>query len=64
MRDKFWAVWRETGGSPPAKKHETKQEAITEAQRLVRQTGGKYHILEVIGYAERMDLPVKYTKLI
>lgn len=34
MSNKFWAVWRKTGGGAPNKKHETKDDALIEAQRL------------------------------
>lgn len=62
MSDKFWAVWRKTGGGAPSKKHETKELAILEANRLASQTNDQYFILEVIGVVEPVITPVKYTE--
>lgn len=62
MSDKFWAVWRKTGGGATSKKHETKELAILEANRLASQTNDQYFILEVIGVVEPVITPVKYTE--
>lgn len=48
MSDKFWAVWRETGGAPPSKRHPTKDFAVTEAGHLAQQTNERYFVLEVV----------------
>lgn len=47
---KFWMVCSSTS-STSNKKHETKQDAINEAERLAKDNPGKaFHILESIGY--------------
>ena len=60
---KFWAIWRTNGGGAAQKKHNTKLMAIQEAERLVKQTGEEYSVLEVIGVCEHSHPPVKYTEL-
>jgi len=63
MSEKFWAVWRETGGGAPAKRHDTKESAIQEAGRLAKQTSERYFVLEVIGIVAPITPPVEYTKI-
>ena len=60
---KFYAVWRQTGGSSPNKRHETKDEALREADRLARQTNENYYVLEVIGIVKPVQLPVEFVEL-
>ena len=62
--EKFWAVWRKTGGNPPTRTHTSKEAAIQEAARLVRQSGGEeYYILEVVGYVRPKVAPTEYVEL-
>jgi hypothetical protein len=63
MSDKFWAVWRKNGGGAPNKKHETKADALIEAQRLATQTNEQYFILECIGVVSPKVVPVEYTEI-
>jgi len=63
MSDKFWAVWRETGGAPPSKRHTTKDFAVTEAGRLAQQTNERYFVLEVVGVVAPVKFPVAYTDI-
>lgn len=63
MSDKFWAVWRETGGATPNKRHTSKEEATTEAGRLAQQTNERYFVLEVIGVVAPVKFPVAYTEV-
>lgn len=60
MDKKFWAVWKENG-HPPTKAHETFEDAIAEATRLIAGNGGRFYILEVIGIVGRKEMPVEYT---
>jgi hypothetical protein len=60
---KFWAVWRNTGGSAPSKRHDTKEEALLEAQRLATQTQTDYYVLEVIGVVGPIVMPVTFTEI-
>ena len=60
---KFWAVWRETGGAAPSKRHDTKESAISEAGRLARTTGERYFVLEVVGVSAPTTPPVEYTDI-
>ena len=62
MSDKFWAVWRKNGGGAPTKKHETKDEALAEAQRLATQSNDAYFVLEAIGIVAPKVAPVEYTE--
>ena len=62
MSDKFWAVWRKTGGGAPQKRHETKEDALLEAQRLATQTNEQYFVLEAIGIVAPKVVPVEYTE--
>ena len=57
---KFWAVWRENGGAPPSKRHESFDAAVAEASRLCRQSGDRYFVLEVIGVVAVKDQPTQY----
>jgi len=59
---RFWAVWRETGGAPPSKRHPTKEEALAEAGRLACQSTEGYYVLEAIGVVEPVVAPVAYTE--
>jgi len=63
MSDKFWAVWRETGGAIPNKRHTSKEAATTEAGRLAQQTNERYFVLEVIGVVAPVKFPVTYTEV-
>jgi len=63
MSEKFWAVWRKTGGGAPQKRHETKEDAIKEAERLVKQTGEDYYILEVTGIVRPVYSPVEHVEI-
>lgn len=63
MAYKFWAVWKENGGGAPQKRHETFESAKNEAARLARQEGASYYVLEVIGIAAPVELPVEYTRI-
>jgi hypothetical protein len=58
---KFWAVWRRTGGAPPSKRHNTKEQAIEESGRLANQTDEEYYILECIGITTPVRSPVNYA---
>ena len=63
MSDKFWAVWRETGGAAPNKRHSSKEEAATEAGRLAQLAHERYFVLEVIGVVAPVKFPVAYTEV-
>ena len=62
MSDKFWVVWRKTGGGAPNKKHATKDEALAEAQRLATQSNDQYFVLEAIGIVAPKVAPAEYTE--
>lgn len=61
--EKFWAVWRSTGGSAPSKRHATKEEAVLEAERLCRQTNELYYVLEVIGAIKPIVTPTEFIEV-
>lgn len=63
MSNKFLAIWRDTEGSAPQKRHESKDEAIKEANRLARSTGEEYFVLEVVGSVKPVHMPVDYTEI-
>lgn len=52
----FWLVWRE--GTAPSFKHTSYQSAKNEAERLSRQHGGVFHVLEHRATACRIDVVV------
>lgn len=52
----FWMVWRE--GTVPSFKHTSYQSAKTEAERLARENGGTFHVLEHRASARRVDVEV------
>lgn len=61
---KFWLVWRERSSSQsgelssflPQYKHDTEESARTEAERLARKHGGRFHVLELTATVERADM--------
>lgn len=61
---KFWLVWRERSSSQsgelssylPQYKHDTEESARTEAERLARKYGGRFHVLELTATVERDDM--------
>ena len=63
MGEKFWAVWRATGGSAPSKRHGTKQAALDEASRLASQTNEEYYVLEVIGKIKLLQIPTVFIPI-
>lgn len=63
MNDKFWAVWRQSGGGATSRKHETKEDALKEAQRLAAHTNEAYFVLEVIGIVAPKQVPVEFTEI-
>lgn len=63
MIEKFWAVWRQSGGSAPSKRHDTKEAAINEAGRLAQNSNEQYYVLEVVGVVGPVALPVNYTEI-
>lgn len=60
---KFWAVWRDTGGSAPNKRHPDKQSAIAEAERLARQSSEKYYVLEAVGEVAPITPQIEWREL-
>ena len=62
--NKFWMVIRESGNSAPTMRHETKDAAIAEANRLSLQANERYYVLETVGYLEQPRQPVNYTPMI
>lgn len=59
MSNKFWAIWR-VGGNAPSKPHNSLQESIDEATRLVKKGSGEFYILEVIGIVKPKEIPVEF----
>jgi hypothetical protein len=56
METKFWVVWQPESGVPTMR-HETKQSAITEAERLARgTTGRRFYVLEAERFVVKSDL--------
>jgi hypothetical protein len=61
--EKFWMILRRTGNSAPSKRHSRKDIAVKEGQRLARQSGEGYYLLEAVGIVEPEELPVKYRSI-
>ena len=60
---KFWAVWRENGGSAPNYRHETLESAKQEAARLACKSVDSYYILEAVGVVTIAAPPTEYKDL-
>lgn len=60
--EKFWAVWRIDGGSPPHKRHTTLEAAKAEAERLANYAA-EYFVLEVVGVVKRPVMPMVWEEL-
>lgn len=52
--DPFWLVWC-VGGGNPTYKHRSEQSARTEAERLARNTGKAFAVLQCVGMCERPE---------
>lgn len=63
MSKKTWAIWREKGGSGPNYRHDSFESAKAEAERLARETGYSFLVLEVIGVVKPVYVPVEYTEI-
>lgn len=61
--NKFWAVWRIDGGSPPHKRHTTFEQAKAEAERLAANQSAEYYVLESVGIVKRPVLPMEWESL-
>ena len=61
--EKFWAVWRIDGGSPPHKRHTTLEAAKAEAERLASNQAAEYFVLEVVGVVKRPVMPMVWEAL-
>lgn len=61
--EKFWAVWRIDGGSPPHKRHTTLAAAQAEAERLAKLADTPYYVLETVGVVERPKVPMEWREL-
>jgi hypothetical protein len=61
---KFWMLYA-TGGTAPTHRHLTREAAIEEAGRLIRERGrSEVFILETIGMMEYESPPFKYTPIV
>lgn len=53
----FWLVWSPTGKTPPSRRHDLKEEATTEAERLARATpGAEFYVLEAHACCRKSDV--------
>jgi hypothetical protein len=51
------------GKSAPTRKHETREEAVTEAKRLARKHNGKFFVLQAVAFVVPEEAPVKVTEM-
>lgn len=56
----FWLVWKE--GTTPNYKHGSYKSAVAEAERLAREHGGTFHVLEHRATAVRIDVVVRQVE--
>lgn len=56
---KFWMVWNPLGRSP-THRHESRQSAIIEAERLASLYDGDFHVLESLGSCRKVS--VRWSK--
>ncbi len=52
----FWIVWSGARFGTPTVKHDTLASARAEAERLTRQHGGGFHVMQLVGTATRADV--------
>lgn len=58
---KFWIIWQPGYRPNPSYQHETLHSAEVECERLVREFGGSFYIMEAVGGAKRNDVvPIKF----
>ena len=62
MSKKFWAVWKAGVGASTVG-HQTKSEALAEAERLARKERTTFYIVEAIGMVELKEQPIEYTDI-
>lgn len=63
MTEKFWLVWRPEGGMPNVK-HECKDVAIDEAQRIAACEDERVYVCECIGYSAPQRAPIVWTDVL
>ena len=62
---RYWMVHNVYGGGMPAKRHETREAATNEAQRLARGTHGHYFaVLEIIDCYRTAAPPVAQVSVV
>lgn len=53
----FWLVWSPTGKTSPSKRHDLKEEAAAEAERLARANpGAEFYVLEPHACCKKSDV--------
>jgi len=60
--NKFWVCWI-PGRGVPTRCQDEKARAIEEAERLAKKEGVRCHVLELVGYVDKPEIPYKYTEV-
>ena len=61
--DTFWMVYV-SGTEGTRKRYEVYQDAVTEAERLARQTGKPVFMMEAVGVCETSSAPVVWKRTV
>lgn len=59
----FFCLWKCNGGDPPRSQHETLQDALNEAERLVKKTGDTFYVLHTVGLVRPSHPPAEFVSL-
>ena len=59
----FWCVMRDKGESYVSKRHPCFESAKMEAQRLCRKEGGRFYVLQLVGYVQPSPTPIEWVDL-
>lgn len=60
----FYMVMRDSGACAPVVRHSTKEEAETEAARLLKKEGDSFYILKAVTLVYRQEPPVLKKDLV
>ena len=60
--DKFWIVCKSGCEFRAIVKHETRDKAVDEAERLTKDIGGKFLVFELIGEWAKVPVPISWVR--
>ena len=60
MIEKFWIVVRDNGLMQATKRHTTRREALSEAERLCKKDGGTFFVMSLIAAVTKPEVEVMW----